>query len=464
MIKKKLIQKNISYSFSRTLILITLYTSLFISAPLLSLAETASTTAEATSSAPTLADIQKEQQRQVVDSLKNKIDSKNNDITALEQEIKGYRSEIQKAGSQSQTLQGALRTLELTRKKLTAESTVTGKKIEATTLSIQSLTGAIGNKQRSINSQQESLRQTIIKTHEGDQTSLVEMLLRTKVISMSAFWNTQYQLGELQGSIRTHVQALAVAKTDLTAAKTSTEKKQRELLSLQNQLADQKKIVESNKSQTSQLLSETKNKESNYKKLVADKAAKRIALQQELNDYESQLKLIIDPTSYPAANSKVLSPPLGGGLVITQEFGDTVFSRTTSAYNGRGHNGVDFKASPGTPIYAALAGIVLGTGNTDIVCHGASYGRWVFIKHGNGLSTVYAHLSLIKAVEGSQVETGDLLGYSGSSGYVTGPHLHFGLFASQGVRIMNLKSRVCAGTYRVPVADFKAYLNPLLYL
>jgi murein DD-endopeptidase MepM/ murein hydrolase activator NlpD len=77
---------------------------------------------------------------------------------------------------------------------------------------------------------------------------------------------------------------------------------------------------------------------------------------------------------------------------------------------------------------------------------------------------VYAHLSLIKATAGQQVTTGDLIGYSGATGYVTGPHLHFGVFASQGVRVVNLKSKVCAGTYTVPVADYKAYINPMLYL
>ena len=85
----------------------------------------------------------------------------------------------------------------------------------------------------------------------------------------------------------------------------------------------------------------------------------------------------------------------------------------TTAYNGQGHDGVDFGAAIGTPVYAALDGVVEGTGNTDLVCPGASFGKWIFIQHANGLSTMYAHLSLIKVSQGQTVRTGDIIGYTG---------------------------------------------------
>jgi murein DD-endopeptidase MepM/ murein hydrolase activator NlpD len=115
-------------------------------------------------------------------------------------------------------------------------------------------------------------------------------------------------------------------------------------------------------------------------------------------------------------------------------------------------------------VRAALAGTVKGVGNTDSVCPGASYGKWALIEHENGLSTLYAHFSLIKVSAGQTVNTGEIIGYSGDTGYATGPHLHFTVYATQGVRIMQRKSAVCRGSYMMPVADLKAYLNPLSYL
>jgi murein DD-endopeptidase MepM/ murein hydrolase activator NlpD len=396
-----------------------------------------------------------------VDELRAKIDAKNKDIADLERNIKQFQDEMQKANKQGKTLQSALTVLELNRKKLAADISITENKIDAATLSIESLTGQISNKEDAINTELDGLRASLMRLHENDSTPFVETLLRQK--SITEAWNAENQLAELQGGIKTQVTKLSAAKTDLTNTKTSTEKKKRELISLRAQLADQKKIVEINKSQTNELLTQSKNTEATYKKMVAESETRRLALQKELDDYESQLKLTIDPSSYPTP-AKVLHSPLKE-FVVTQLFGDTEFAKAhNGAYGGKGHNGIDLKAYVGTPVYAALAGMVVGTGNTDTVCPGASYGKWVFIKHGNGLSTVYAHLSLIKAVAGDQVETGDLIGYSGSTGYVTGPHLHFGLFASQGVRVVSLKSKICSGTYTVPVADYKAYLNPMLYL
>ena len=88
---------------------------------------------------------------------------------------------------------------------------------------------------------------------------------------------------------------------------------------------------------------------------------------------------------------------------------------------GRMHKGVDFAASAGTPIYAAGEGVV------QFVGWKSGYGRFVFIKHRNGLSTAYAHASKFanNLKVGSKVKQGDIIAYVGSTGHATGPHLHY---------------------------------------
>jgi murein DD-endopeptidase MepM/ murein hydrolase activator NlpD len=129
-----------------------------------------------------------------------------------------------------------------------------------------------------------------------------------------------------------------------------------------------------------------------------------------------------------------------------------------------GHNGIDLAASVGTSIKAALSGTVQGTGNTDAACAGASYGKWILIRHANGLSTLYAHLSSIQVSSGQSVSTGDLIGLSGNTGYSTGPHLHFAVYASKAVSIISRESKACGTTMTLPVSPQNGYLNPLSFL
>jgi murein DD-endopeptidase MepM/ murein hydrolase activator NlpD len=85
----------------------------------------------------------------------------------------------------------------------------------------------------------------------------------------------------------------------------------------------------------------------------------------------------------------------------------------------RMHRGLDFGAASGTPIVAAADGQVVRAG------WAGGYGRQVRIAHGDGLLTSYSHMSRIVAGEGGMVRRGELIGYVGSSGLSTGPHLHY---------------------------------------
>lgn len=397
-----------------------------------------------------------------VDELQKQIDSHTTTIKQLEDEINRYQTELTRTSAQAKDLQGAVQTLNLNSQKLSADINVTKNKIDTTNLTIQQLALQILDKQKKIDDNHDALASTLRTINESDSQSLLESLLNYP--DLGHFWNDVDSIGQFQSKVQDNVTELKALQAALLQNKNLTEQKKQELVGLKGQLADQKTIVENNKSEKQKLLVQTKSQESSYKQLIADRQAKKKAFEAELYQYESQLKLAIDPNSIPAARTGVLAWPLADH-VITQYFGNTDFALAhAQLYNGLGHNGIDLKASIGTPILAAGSGIILGTGNTDTVCPGASYGKWVVIQHPNGLSTLYAHLSLIKVSGGQQVSTGDIIGYSGMTGYATGPHLHFTVYASQGMKIISRKSQACGGTYTLPVADFQAYLNPLNFL
>jgi murein DD-endopeptidase MepM/ murein hydrolase activator NlpD len=397
---------------------------------------------------------------QSIDEIKSKITTTNQNKAELEKEIEKYQNELKTISKQASTLANTVKTLEATEKKITADIKLTETNIKTTELDIDELGIEIQKQEKSIGKNSTAIATAVREIDELDKTSLVETLLSYE--SLSEFWNNSEDLYRFQNSLKSKLVQNKEAKTALEADKKKAETKKKDLESLKTELADKKVILQSNKKDQNKLLSDTKNKESTYKTMLSEKQKLNDALDNELAQYESQLKFALDKNTIPKAGSGVLSWPLEK-VFITQGFGMTDFAKS-GAYNGKAHNGIDFRASIGTKIMSAGSGIVKGTGDTDIVCPGASWGKWVLIEHGNGLSTIYGHMSLVKVTEGQTVFVGDTIGYSGNTGYSTGPHLHLTVYASTGVQVTSLKSSVCKGTYRIPIANPNAYLDPMLYL
>jgi murein DD-endopeptidase MepM/ murein hydrolase activator NlpD len=126
------------------------------------------------------------------------------------------------------------------------------------------------------------------------------------------------------------------------------------------------------------------------------------------------------PSSGRSAPSSASSSSTGG--VSSAGFIWPVSGPVTSGFGwrwGRMHEGIDISASTGTPIRAAAAGSVIVAGWSG------GYGNLVVIDHGGGVSTAYGHQSAIGSGVGQTVAQGQVIGYVGSTGNSTGPHLHF---------------------------------------
>ena len=110
--------------------------------------------------------------------------------------------------------------------------------------------------------------------------------------------------------------------------------------------------------------------------------------------------------------------PCPGQSRITSHFGDRESPTEGASTN---HKGVDVGAPSGTPVVAAAGGTVV------ISQYSSSAGNYIMISHGGGVYTVYMHLSSLGVSKGTAVSRGDRIGAVGSTGYSTGPHLHFGI-------------------------------------
>lgn len=122
-------------------------------------------------------------------------------------------------------------------------------------------------------------------------------------------------------------------------------------------------------------------------------------------------------------NGDLFTRPLRRGYYISSSY-----SWRVNPFTGRRtfHNGIDMAAPKGTPVYAALSGVVVAAGWDNI------YGNYVTVSHHSGYKTLYGHLSKITTKRGASVSTNTKIGEVGSTGQSTGPHLHFTIFKNGG--------------------------------
>lgn len=376
----------------------------------------------------------------------------------LLEEQKKLQAELEATNKESQSLGSAVKSLDTTKKKLTKDISVTQSKIISTNLTIKSLENTMSEKERQIAIHKRAIRDALLSLSEYDSRPLVLSLLAS--IKLSDIWRDRSQLESLNARLDEEIGALRETRKILNQEKIKKEKVKEEQTSLKGQLSGQKSVVEENQKTKEKLLAETKNKEAEYQKMLAENLARQKESEADLYRLESELQIELDPSLIPNPKHGILSWPLDN-VFITDLFGTR---------RDRFHNGLDFRASVGTPVKAALSGVVEGAGNTDDQKGCYSYGRWILIKHSNGLTSIYAHLSASMVQVGQNVKTGEVIAYSGGypraygSGNSSGPHLHIGLLVSKGVEIRQFTtSKGCKQVF-VPIAlGLGAYLDPLAY-
>lgn len=417
-----------------------------------------------------------------VSDIQAQIRANNSHIEALKSEIVSFQKELNALGEKKDTLQSAIGSLTLSQQKLANEIKITQNRISSANLTIRELSLSIGDKETTIAEDRDAIAKTLRRTAESEDVPLVARLISSR--SLREAWETADHAVQFNRALAGDINELRAIRTELANNRDKVSATKASQVALESDLALQKRSVDANKAAQQKLLGETKNQETNYQKLIAQKQAAEKAFELELVNLQSQLDLIVHPDLLPKVGSGVLSWPFSSAFMnactrrknvfgnlfcITQYFGNTSFATANpQIYKGKGHNAIDIGAPDGTPVQAALSGVVLGTGDTDAIKGCYSFGKWILIVHGNGLSTLYSHLSSIDVLKGQSVLTGQVIGLSGRTGYATGPHIHFGVYATEGTQIMTLRqfrgSTIGCADATMPVATLDAYLNPLSYL
>lgn len=263
---------------------------------------------------------------------------------------------------------------------------------------------------------------------EEERGSLSYLSVLFKATSMADLLNRMEFVNEVAEYNKTLIAAMKETRENIKAEKTEMEAKEAQLGEQQNEL--QGKLDE-----TTKLMNEYAADQKALERMHAaeEKAADEIDAQIARLIADSDVVPGSEGFIWPVSTSKMISSPIGS-RVAPGGFGST------------NHKGVDIcNVGYTSSVYATKSGRVLLTNSSG---WGGGYGNYVVIDHGGGLTTLYAHMSVVKVSPGDTVSQGTVIGVTGNTGASTGPHLHYEVRTTT---IVNGKS-------------VTVYQNPLNYL
>lgn len=348
---------------------------------------------------------------QDINRLSQQASSLDAQISALQQQIDAKQSQINSLNNEVALLQQEIDQLQLQ-----VESTQT--KIDKTNAEIEKTQIEIRATEHRIEDAKHQLGALIRLLSQLDDTNPFEVLLANK--SFSDLLDQVQYTERVQQQTQSRLDEIQQLRTKLDIDKHNLDVQLNESMQLKTQLQGQQNGLEQKKNEKADLLDKTKGEETNYQKLLKTNGEQLKKIQEEINSAQDELAKSTGFTGTP--------PPLGSGIFIkpvngveTQPFGVCQLAGDCP------HTGIDFAGPLGSPVFAAASGVVLAKGSMS-----CAYGNWIFIQHeAYGVATFYGHLiSLPSIAVGTTVKQGDVIANEGSTGFSTGPHVHFGVGAN----------------------------------
>ena len=280
----------------------------------------------------------------------------------------------------------------------------------------------------------EKNKERIQAMEEEGQISYWSVLFQAN--SFSDLLDRVNMVQEIAAADKRRLEELDAAAKEVTEAKAALETEKEALEEVKAELAVTQAQLAEKRTQADALLAELVAKGMEYEDLMAQSEDEQAELAREIANkkdeydkakYQEWLATSVPPTTRPTAPSdnSGSSTPVSGGWKVPINY-----TAMTSAYGWRihpiygtrkFHYGVDLAAPTGTPIYATRSGTV------STASYNGSAGYYVQINHGDGFRSIYMHMTHYVVSAGQNVSQGQVIGYCGSTGGSTGPHLHFGI-------------------------------------
>lgn len=370
---------------------------------------------------------------------------KQDDLDDLQKKKEAYEKLVDLKLNQATLLNSQISLLEKQADKLEGTIQKNAQKLQETELQISRIALQIEEKEREMVRQKELLAEFIRGYYDWNSGEVRNTLFSGSIRNP---FSVEDQFDQFQERVSEAVIRVESIRLSLKKDYNALSQGKTEIETLNSKLEQQTTYLESTKKQKETLFTKTNQEKNQYEKKLSQVEEEIRDIEQEIEGLEANKSNNIDMSKLPnKSDADMIYPVLK--KVITQKYGKTTFTRWYSF-----HNGVDFGVSTGTEVFSVMDGKVIATGN----CGKYAYGKWVAIDHGNGLVTLYGHLSKQKVNKGDSVDQGDVIGLSGNTGYSTGPHLHFSVFSSDSFEVVN--STKVSGV-KIPTG---AHVNPMKYL
>ncbi|MBU1783298.1 MAG: peptidoglycan DD-metalloendopeptidase family protein [Patescibacteria group bacterium] len=360
-------------------------------------------------------------QNEEIKEINRQIDSQQDKIKKMQDQQEVYKGLIKQKQGEKANLNNQLAILDnrLAKAELDIESVAT--EIERTNLEIKKINLEITDKDQQISKQKDHLITILQLMQKQDQNSSLEILLSNN--SFTEFMDQVKYLEDINSEVGETLDSLKESLKELDNQQQSLTKKDKELATLKEQLGDKQADLTDEQDNKLFILDQTKSSEKEYQKLLKQAKAEQEQAAAEIVSLEKEAR---------AKLSKIQNKKL--------EFNDSGFiwpvskNSITATFHDPSypfrylfeHPGVDIRASQGSPVRASASGYVAKAKDAGL---GYSY---IMIIHGNGLATVYGHVSKIYVKEDEYVVQGQAIGASGglpgtpgAGRMTTGPHMHF---------------------------------------
>lgn len=337
-----------------------------------------------------------------VTSLARELDELAREKALLQRKLRGVKDAERKVTRQLASLDARMGEAESRLRRVSASVRVTKAELAKANTECQETEARLAE-------QETVIAKRLVIVYERGQTRPLEVLLQSA--SFADFANRLYLLNEVIGRDAEMLEEFGQAQAEAESLQAELAKRHDELEDLQVRIAAEKRHSSS----------ERRKAEREKERLLRDRVAWERALaekEQNSREIEAMLQRV---QQTPEGRERLAKPWTG-------KFGMPVEGRITSGYGYRRHpvhrvrklhTGMDIAAPRGTSIRSA------GDGTVVHASRWGGYGNCIIVDHAGGLATLYAHCSRLAVTKGQAVTEGQVIGYVGSTGLSTGPHLHF---------------------------------------